>query len=105
MYQRWLAGSGGAAGEAGGEFFPGGDAISSSSRNRGVCSPPDCALPMRAARSPSMWPQGQPEGYTLGDTSAPPDFAIETSGLTKTYPASKRQPAKQALKGIDLVVP
>jgi len=52
-----------------------------------------------------MWPQGQPEGYTLGDTSAPPDFAIETSGLTKTYPASKRQPAKQALKGIDLVVP
>lgn len=31
--------------------------------------------------------------------------AIEIADLVKTYPASRRQPAKQALKGVDLVVP
>ena len=34
-----------------------------------------------------------------------PDFAIEATGLVKTYPASKTAPAKTALKGVDLVVP
>ncbi len=33
------------------------------------------------------------------------DFAIELAGLKKTYRASRRQAAKQALKGIDLAVP
>lgn len=39
--------------------------------------------------------------------SAPalPALAIEATGLTKTYAASKRMAAKQALKGIDLSVP
>lgn len=31
--------------------------------------------------------------------------AIEIKGLTKTYKASKKSPAKEALKGIDLIVP
>ena len=35
---------------------------------------------------------------------APPDLAIEATGLTKTYAASKKMPAKQALKGIDLAI-
>lgn len=34
-----------------------------------------------------------------------PDNAIEVRGLTKTYAASKKSPAKTALKGVDLVVP
>ena len=34
-----------------------------------------------------------------------PVNAIEARGLVKTYPATKTGPAKQALKGIDLVVP
>jgi ABC-2 type transport system ATP-binding protein len=38
-------------------------------------------------------------------SSSLPEFAIEARGLTKTYAASKRMPAKQALKGVDLVVP
>ena len=33
-----------------------------------------------------------------------PDFAIEVSGLAKTYPATRNTPAKEALKGIDLKV-
>jgi ABC-2 type transport system ATP-binding protein len=41
----------------------------------------------------------------LRETPAPPDLAIEAKGLAKTYAASKKQPAKQALKGVDLVVP
>lgn len=36
-------------------------------------------------------------------TSLPP--AIEISGLKKTYKKSRKAPAKEALKGIDLVVP
>jgi ABC-2 type transport system ATP-binding protein len=32
-------------------------------------------------------------------------LAIEATGLTKTYAASKRMPEKQALKGIDLAIP
>lgn len=34
-----------------------------------------------------------------------PDFALEIQGLKKTYAASKRATAKEALKGIDLQVP
>ena len=34
-----------------------------------------------------------------------PTIAIEARGLEKTYKASKRAPAKQALKGIDLAIP
>jgi ABC-2 type transport system ATP-binding protein len=34
-----------------------------------------------------------------------PDAAIEAIGLEKTYRASQKSPAKQALKGIDLTVP
>jgi ABC-2 type transport system ATP-binding protein len=41
----------------------------------------------------------------LRDHQAAPALAIEAKGLTKTYAASKRQPAKQALKGIDLEIP
>jgi ABC-2 type transport system ATP-binding protein len=36
---------------------------------------------------------------------ATPEFAIEARGLEKTYKASNRLPAKQALKGIDLAIP
>jgi ABC-2 type transport system ATP-binding protein len=36
---------------------------------------------------------------------AAPDFAIEARGLRKVYPASKKSPAKEALKGIDLAIP
>ena len=38
-------------------------------------------------------------------SSALPALAIETTGLTKTYAASKRMAAKHALKGVDLAVP
>ena len=38
-------------------------------------------------------------------TSALPELAIDVRGLTKTYAASKKMPAKQALKGVDLAVP
>lgn len=42
----------------------------------------------------------------MRDPGAPlPDFAIEARGLEKTYRASNKQPAKQALKGIDLQIP
>ncbi|MGI9435335.1 MAG: ABC transporter ATP-binding protein [Geminicoccaceae bacterium] len=34
-----------------------------------------------------------------------PPLAIEIRGLVKTYAATKRQPAKDALKGIDLAIP
>ena len=34
-----------------------------------------------------------------------PDLAIEAKGLVKTYAASKNNPAKTALKGIDLEIP
>ena len=37
--------------------------------------------------------------------TAAPDLAIEAIGLTKTYAASKKMAAKQALKGIDLAIP
>jgi ABC-2 type transport system ATP-binding protein len=40
-----------------------------------------------------------------GSASSLPTFAIEATGLTKTYAASKKMPAKQALKGIDLQIP
>ena len=41
----------------------------------------------------------------MRDTAALPDLAIEAVGLIKTYAASKKQPAKTALKGVDLAVP
>ena len=34
-----------------------------------------------------------------------PDYAIEARGLSKIYPAKGAAPAKEALKGIDLMVP
>ncbi|MBS0409080.1 MAG: ABC transporter ATP-binding protein [Proteobacteria bacterium] len=34
-----------------------------------------------------------------------PDYAIEATGLFKTYPASKTAPAMDALKGVDLKIP
>ena len=34
-----------------------------------------------------------------------PDYAIEARGLVKTYAATKAMPPKEALKGVDLVVP
>ncbi len=34
-----------------------------------------------------------------------PDFAVEVEGLVKTYAASKGQPPKEALKGINLQIP
>jgi ABC-2 type transport system ATP-binding protein len=46
--------------------------------------------------------------YPLADASSAsslPQYAIEATGLTKTYAASKKMPAKQALKGIDLQIP
>jgi ABC-2 type transport system ATP-binding protein len=39
------------------------------------------------------------------DAAALPDNAIEVRGLKKTYAASKKSPAKTALKGVDLVIP
>ena len=33
-----------------------------------------------------------------------PDYALEISGLVKTYPATKKAPAKTALRGVDLKV-
>jgi ABC-2 type transport system ATP-binding protein len=38
-------------------------------------------------------------------TSGLPALAISARGLTKTYAASKKMPAKQALKGVDLAIP
>ena len=35
----------------------------------------------------------------------PPRLAIEAKALAKTYAASKKMPAKQALKGVDLDIP
>ena len=37
--------------------------------------------------------------------AALPDYAIEARGLVKTYAATKRGPAKQALRGVDLAIP
>ncbi|MDO1557940.1 ABC transporter ATP-binding protein [Brevundimonas sp. 2R-24] len=34
-----------------------------------------------------------------------PDDAISIKGLVKTYPAGRKSPAKQALKGVDLTIP
>ncbi|MDZ4760029.1 MAG: ABC transporter ATP-binding protein [Alphaproteobacteria bacterium] len=41
----------------------------------------------------------------MRETKALPDLAIEAVGLSKTYAASKKMPAKLALKGIDLAIP
>jgi ABC-2 type transport system ATP-binding protein len=49
-----------------------------------------------------------PLGHIIGKAvflmSLLPDHAIAVSGLTKTYKASGKSPAKQALKGIDLAI-
>ncbi len=37
--------------------------------------------------------------------AALPDYAIQARGLVKTYAATKRGPAKQALRGVDLAIP
>ena len=34
-----------------------------------------------------------------------PEFAIEATGLVKTYPATKTTPEMKALRGIDLAIP
>ena len=41
----------------------------------------------------------------MTDIHALPDNAIEVRGLKKTYAASKKAPPKEALKGVDLVIP
>lgn len=41
----------------------------------------------------------------MTDAPALPDHAIEVRGLKKTYAGSKKAPPKEALKGVDLVVP
>lgn len=41
----------------------------------------------------------------MTDAHALPDNAIEVRGLKKTYAASKKAPPKEALKGVDLVIP
>ena len=46
---------------------------------------------------------------TAATASAPhldpqPEFALELTGLTKTYAGTKRMPPKQALKGVDLKI-
>ena len=61
---------------------------------------------MVGLRQPSMWPERRYQKVpALPDSSALPALAIEATGLTKTYAASKRMPEKQALKGIDLAIP
>lgn len=37
--------------------------------------------------------------------SCPPDAAVDVRGLVKTYAASGKSPAKEALKGVDLTIP
>ncbi|MEO1039164.1 MAG: ABC transporter ATP-binding protein [Pseudomonadota bacterium] len=38
-------------------------------------------------------------------TKTAPDYALQATGLEKTYPGGKKNPPKHALKGVDLVVP
>jgi ABC-2 type transport system ATP-binding protein len=45
------------------------------------------------------------DGGSADPRAGAPDLAIDARGLEKTYAASRRQPAKQALKGVDLAVP
>jgi ABC-2 type transport system ATP-binding protein len=46
-----------------------------------------------------------PDSSSAPPAPSLPALAIEATGLTKTYAASKRMAAKQALKGIDLAIP
>ncbi len=46
-----------------------------------------------------------PSSTTTGAAAPLPAYAIELKGLRKTYRASGGQPAKEALKGVDLEVP
>jgi len=46
-----------------------------------------------------------PDSSSAAPAPSLPALAIEATGLTKTYAASKRMAAKQALKGIDLAIP
>ena len=41
----------------------------------------------------------------MQSTNDLPDLAVEIRGLTKTYRSTKRSPAKEALKGINLEIP
>jgi ABC-2 type transport system ATP-binding protein len=52
-----------------------------------------------------MRADGRQKGRPLPHAAPPPDLAIEAIGLAKTYAASRKMPAKQALKGVDLSVP
>jgi ABC-2 type transport system ATP-binding protein len=52
-----------------------------------------------------MWRDSNQESLALPNTAAPPDLAIEAVGLSKTYAASRKMAAKQALKSVDLSVP
>ncbi|TWB47556.1 ABC-2 type transport system ATP-binding protein [Nitrospirillum viridazoti] len=55
--------------------------------------------PMPDTRAPDAHPAPS------APTGSPPELAIELRGLTKTYKASGKAPAKLALKGIDLAIP
>jgi len=46
-----------------------------------------------------------PDSSSAPPAASLPALAIEATGVTKTYAASKRMAAKQALKGIDLAIP
>ena len=46
-----------------------------------------------------------PDSSSAPPAPSLPALAIEATGVTKTYAASKRMAAKQALKGIDLAIP
>ena len=42
---------------------------------------------------------------TLTRPESLPEYALQATGLKKTYPATKNAPAKHALKGVDLAIP
>ncbi|HET6521789.1 MAG TPA: ABC transporter ATP-binding protein [Geminicoccaceae bacterium] len=58
--------------------------------------------------SAGLPPDDRPAAAPIKPPTAPdgpPDLAIEVRGLRKVYRGTKRQPPKEALKGIDLAVP
>lgn len=60
------------------------------------------AIPML---SPSSSVPPKPVDRPVGPTVVGPAHAIEIAGLRKTYPGQAGQPPKEALRGVDLVVP
>ena len=57
---------------------------------------------------PAAAADDRPVAAPIKPSAAPsgaPDLAIEVRGLRKVYGGSRRQPPKEALKGIDLEVP